>query len=523
MHGTKCYSAKIYVIIPLAAFCFGSMFCLLSAHNNVFQVFGQSPMNKFSLISWVSNGSASFSSQSWNALSKGLVVKELSFRFSNLSAVSYNNAKVSYSGAGNLTARKKFIKRVQKTSNLNFSVIAPLTDIIFPHCYKLQNVCFDNKNIYVHLPASPDIASTKALDAMVKRNIPILRTSESQPSTVEDEAVLFSADVRFIIPSAYHGHIDTVARLIYASETAKLGLGQKSKVFLGVLPPADTKGVVYYFKAKNLIPLNESSSHQAIEHARMPFRYRYVLHQNDAFISCSMSQRSCDSDDPRLPRIGKFFYMPSVHFAMKCFSRVFILNVDSNTNLPSSASMLRHMRPWRWLRKQYFGIFKIPLVHPSSIYSQPHALIIERSARRIHNLDDVRSACTSQGFNATSKNLDVLPLQSILSAFSTANTVVGVHGAGLTWILFGQEKNVVLIELLVGSHRKFGWYAGNFDWATKLAGFKHIILQPKNQSFLISRKTDDSGRYSDVVVDMYEFKRAITIANDTYFHNKKNL
>ena len=74
--------------------------------------------------------------------------------------------------------------------------------------------------------------------------------------------------------------------------------------------------------------------------------------------------------------------------------------------------------------------------------------LTELNNRRIINEDEVVSFLESYGY--VSVILDGMPLHQIISLFRTATHIIGVHGAGLTNLLFSENASV--IELHAEGH-----------------------------------------------------------------------
>jgi len=96
------------------------------------------------------------------------------------------------------------------------------------------------------------------------------------------------------------------------------------------------------------------------------------------------------------------------------------------------------------------------------------------AARRIENEDALEAALVDRGF--TPIDLTSLTFPEQVAAFRNAHTIVGLHGAGLTHMLWGRE-GARLIEVLPWTDRH-----GNNSMATLALGlgfrYDHAVLEP---------------------------------------------
>lgn len=125
------------------------------------------------------------------------------------------------------------------------------------------------------------------------------------------------------------------------------------------------------------------------------------------------------------------------------------------------------------------------LVHSSDLNqsgNQERRLFITRSPKRlrfIENNAEVASICQEQGFEVV--DFDELTLPQQIKAMSKARYVVGIHGAGLTNILFRSGKSMGILEI----YPPATYFPFHYILLANQLGYQYdgLIGQPGTQQF----------------------------------------
>jgi hypothetical protein len=104
----------------------------------------------------------------------------------------------------------------------------------------------------------------------------------------------------------------------------------------------------------------------------------------------------------------------------------------------------------RYCRKNFDYVRELLGVPDSDPETENRVFLIRQgTSRRIHNYDDIESICRTFGFRLI--DTAGMSLAQQIEIFSNARYVVGVHGAGLTNIIFRKNAPLSLLEIFPGS------------------------------------------------------------------------
>lgn len=357
----------------------------------------------------------------------------------------------------------------------------------------LRNVCVNESFIKIRFSRKTDFDSNAAIHCLQARNVPLVYESTDMTSTeMSGELLLVSDTKRLIIPNIYHIFIDIVGRLMWASDILDLKLDKNSSFSLGLLPSSDGE-------AKTKVFLESISK----------LGLRYDFHHLDMLVACSISRISCNLDSNFLSHIGSnpLIWPNKSSTISGCFERVLVLNVDAESkSMPSTLNTNTNSKlQWNRIREDLSTMLNISLV--PTRHHIPKVIVIARESRNIINIDAIKSLCELEGFIASIEPFYNMSFIEQWMAILGADVVVSVHSGDLLWSLFVPDKQLVIVELLVGTPGKlsFGWYGGTYEWASSIRQHKHLVLPPTNISSL-HPTSGDNWKYADLVVDTERLK-----------------
>ncbi len=143
-------------------------------------------------------------------------------------------------------------------------------------------------------------------------------------------------------------------------------------------------------------------------------------------------------------------------------------------------------KPFIISRHNFKQIFKLDL----QVDSGPRLIFVTRSGKRGRNLaneKEIVSFLAGIGFEIV--ELDHLSLLDQIKLFSNADLICGIHGAGLTNILFC-KTSVIVLEIFPADFIRVHYY-----WLSREFGFKYHVVTGQNllsdRSFILN--TDDLG------------------------------
>jgi hypothetical protein len=152
-----------------------------------------------------------------------------------------------------------------------------------------------------------------------------------------------------------------------------------------------------------------------------------------------------------------------------------------------------------WLRQRM--ISNLPPSENAGATFSPRILISRAKAagRNIINEDEVMEALAPLGF--VSYVLEDMSFADEVRLFSQAEMIVGIHGSGLTNMIFSQKKPIV-IDLFDS------WYTGVFYKIAASLGFEYACLQCQNPLVDLERASGNTN----LIVDVAKLKRLINVA-----------
>lgn len=121
--------------------------------------------------------------------------------------------------------------------------------------------------------------------------------------------------------------------------------------------------------------------------------------------------------------------------------------------------------------EQFFGVQNLLQIGDSDIHTE-RKIFLTRSTNRIRflkNAKEIEEIAKSHGFEII--DTDGMNLQDQVSLFSSSRYVVGIHGAGLTNVIYRKNAPMALLELLPGDYLQ-----PHYFWLSKGMGHQYQCL-----------------------------------------------
>ena len=146
-----------------------------------------------------------------------------------------------------------------------------------------------------------------------------------------------------------------------------------------------------------------------------------------------------------------------------------------------------------WLRQRIFSNLSTADINKHSFSKRVYISRSQASGRRVTNEDEVMQILAPHGF--VSYSLETMSFIEQIQLFSSAEIIIGPHGAGFTNIIFSQKQPTV-IELVTP------WVSPHYYLISNILNFPYWCVecsQPYGQKIRQSR--------GDMIVDINNFKK----------------
>ncbi|KAK4436904.1 Beta-1,2-xylosyltransferase XYXT1 [Sesamum alatum] len=179
-----------------------------------------------------------------------------------------------------------------------------------------------------------------------------------------------------------------------------------------------------------------------------------------------------------------------------CFARItFGLKAHKELGLNPSEFPYYSIKDFRQFLQSTYSLDRKSINDCRSIISRPRMLIVSRKNTRVlKNEGEVANMAKSLGFDVLVE--DISCNMSVVARFvNSFDVMVGVHGAGLTNMVFLPENAVVIqiIPLGLESSAKRYYESPTKDMKLRYFGYKVSV----NESSLVGKYQDDSEVYRD--------------------------